>query len=83
MKLSRCICGVAVEPSAQDWYAPQLRHSKAGAPEMIWAHGACLRPAMPVAGERYRTAHARRIPQRLGYPPINSTLALCGMMPAE
>jgi hypothetical protein len=45
-----CICGSPVEQNDPDGYALQLRKFGAQSPEMVWAHGSCLRNVIPVIG---------------------------------
>ena len=43
-----CICGKIVEGNDPDGYSLQVRKFGVTSPEMIWAHGVCLRKAIPV-----------------------------------
>jgi hypothetical protein len=47
----RCsICGTIIEKDEPDGYSLQVLKFGAKSPEMIWAHGPCLRKAIPVVG---------------------------------
>jgi len=55
-KFRCCICHNVVELESadgypRDSYVMQVRKSGTNAPEMIWAHGPCLRRAIPAVGE--------------------------------
>jgi len=50
VRLQCCICGKTVEGNDPDGYSLQVRKFGANAPEMIWAHGPCLRKVIPVVG---------------------------------
>jgi hypothetical protein len=56
IKFRCCICGNVVdfqdgEGRATDGYSLQVRKFGAKSPEAIWAHGQCLRKAIPVVGK--------------------------------
>ena len=47
----RCgICGTIVYRDEPDGYSLQVQRFGAESPEMIWAHGPCLRKVIPVVG---------------------------------
>lgn len=46
-----CICGDVVRLNDPDGYSLQVRKFGTKSPEMIWAHGPCLRRVIPVVGE--------------------------------
>ncbi len=43
-----CICGSAIEGNDRDAYSLQVRKFGVKSPQMIWAHGPCLRKVAPV-----------------------------------
>ena len=48
MKIRCCICGQILEQAEADGYSLQVRKLNAASPEMVWAHGPCLRKVIPV-----------------------------------
>ena len=47
----RCgFCGHLIEQDDSDGYSLQVRKFGAQSPEMVWAHGSCLRKVIPVIG---------------------------------
>jgi hypothetical protein len=50
MELQCCVCGKIVEEKDADGYSLQVRKFDPKSPEMIWAHGPCLRKEIPVVG---------------------------------
>jgi hypothetical protein len=48
MRVTCCICGKGIEGNDPDWYSLQVRKFAVKSPEMIWAHGPCLRNVAPV-----------------------------------
>jgi hypothetical protein len=50
IQLKCCICGGVVERTDPDGYSLQVRKFGNNSPEMIWAHGLCLRRVTPVFG---------------------------------
>ena len=50
VQLRCCICGDIVDRSDQDGYSLQVQKFGSKSPEMIWAHGPCLRKLIPVVG---------------------------------
>ena len=44
------ICEKVVELTDPDGYSLQVRKFKVNSPEMVWAHGVCLRRVIPVIG---------------------------------
>jgi hypothetical protein len=56
IKFRCCICNNVVElrdadGNVSDAYSLQLQKIGEKSPEMVWAHGPCLRKVMPVVGE--------------------------------
>jgi hypothetical protein len=45
-----CICDEIVDQNDPDSYSLQVRKFGDKPPEMIWAHGPCLRKVIPVIG---------------------------------
>ena len=50
IQLRCCISGHLVEQRDPDGYSLQVRKFGAQSPEMVWAHGLCLRKVIPVIG---------------------------------
>jgi hypothetical protein len=50
IQLRCCICGTLVEKDDPDGYSLQVQKFGAKSPEVIWAHGPCLRNVIPVIG---------------------------------
>jgi hypothetical protein len=50
IQLRCCICGHVVEQEDSDGYSLQVRKLGGQSPEMVWAHGSCLRKVIPVIG---------------------------------
>jgi hypothetical protein len=48
VQIQCCICGSTIAKSESDGYSLQVRKMGADSPEMIWAHGECLRKVIPV-----------------------------------
>jgi hypothetical protein len=46
-----CICSKTIEENDPDGYSLQTRKFGSKSPEMVWAHGPCLRKVIPVIGE--------------------------------
>ena len=46
-----CVCNNVVERNDPDGYSLQVQKFGGKSPEMIWAHGSCLRKVIPVLGE--------------------------------
>lgn len=51
IQLRCCICGDVIDRNDTDGYSLQVQKFGSKSPEVIWAHGACLRKAIPVVGE--------------------------------
>jgi hypothetical protein len=45
-----CFCGDAVNQTNPDDFSLEVRSFGGRSPYLIWAHGPCLRKAIPVAG---------------------------------
>jgi len=58
MDLLCCVCGKIVDQNDSDGYSLQVRKFASQSPEVIWAHGPCLRRAIPVVGEEIPCAES-------------------------
>jgi hypothetical protein len=56
IQLRCCICDHPVEQNDPDGYSLQVRKFGAQSPEMVWAHGSCLRNVIPVIGVEIPTS---------------------------
>jgi hypothetical protein len=45
-----CVCENPIDQNDSDGYSLQMRKFGSESPQMIWAHGPCLRRVMPVVG---------------------------------
>ena len=45
-----CICHIIVEQNDSDRYSLWVQKFDAKSPEVMWAHGPCLRDVIPVVG---------------------------------
>jgi len=50
LALSCCLCNKIVDPQEPDGYQLQVKKFGEPSPEMLWAHGICLRAAIPLVG---------------------------------
>jgi hypothetical protein len=50
IQLRCCLCGQLVDQNDPDGYSIQIRKFGTESPEMVWAHGPCLRKVIPVIG---------------------------------
>jgi hypothetical protein len=50
IQLRCCVCDNIVQQDDPDGYSLQIRKFGAKSPEMVWAHGPCLRRVIPVIG---------------------------------
>ncbi len=50
IELRCCLCNKSVDRQETDGSQIQLKKFGASTPEMLWAHGVCLRAAIPLIG---------------------------------
>ena len=60
IQLRCCICDNNIEQTDPDGYALQVKKFGESSPEMIWAHGECLRKVIPVIGIEIPTSRREK-----------------------
>lgn len=71
-----CICGQVLAENEVDRYSLQVRKFGVESPEMIWAHGPCLRRVIPVVGMEIPNTLSHLDPRQLQRHDLPPAVAL-------